>query len=318
MKKLKLKNEKDLLMFTTPNATMQASAALTGFAALFVLTSISTSFAAEGLEPRTGITVSVAKTAKVCFADTIAVTGLLIPKEEAFVRPERDGLQISQVLVDEGELVTTGQALIRLTQLDAPAGTAPITLTSPVAGKVRRVTATVGTMASMRAEPLVQIISQGEIELQADVLSRDLGKLAAGQKAKISVVGFGPMTGQVRLRAPTIDPMTQLAQIRLSLSDSTRVNVGAFARADIVVGQSCGISVPMSAVLYGRDGAVVQVVRDNRIETRKVKTGLSSAGDVEIREGIAEGETIILRAGAFLRESDRVRPILLERTSAQK
>jgi multidrug efflux pump subunit AcrA (membrane-fusion protein) len=314
-----LKNEKDLLMFTTPDTTKRASAALTGFAALFVLASISTSFAAEGLEPRTGITVSVAKTAKVCFADTIAVTGLLIPKEEAFVRPEREGLQISQVLVDEGELVTTGQALIRLAQLDAPAGTAPITLTAPVAGKVRRVAATVGTMASVRAEPLVQIISQGEIELQADVLSRDLGKLAAGQKAKISVVGVvGPMTGQVRLRAPTIDPMTQLAQIRLSLSDSQHVNVGAFARADIVVGQSCGIAVPMSAVLYGRDGAVVQVVRDNRIETRKVKIGLSSGGDVEIREGIAEGETIILRAGAFLRESDRVRPILLERTSAQK
>ena len=82
------------------------------------------------------------------------------------------------------------------------------------------------------------------------------------------------MDGQVRLRAPTIDPMTQLAQIRLSLADSQRVNVGAFARADIIVGQSCGVAVPMSAVLYGRDGAVVQVVRDNRIETRKVKIGL--------------------------------------------
>ena len=74
----------------------------------------------------------------------------------------------------------------------------------------------------------------------------------------------------------------------------------------------------MSAVLYGRDGAVVQVVRDNRIETRKVKIGLYAGGDVEIREGVAEGETIILRAGAFLRESDRVRPILLEQTTARK
>ncbi len=306
-------------MFTLPRTTRPATAALTGLAAMFMLASPSLSFAAEGLEPRTGITVSVAKTAKACFADTITVTGLLIPKEEAFVRPEQEGLQISQVLVDEGELVTSGQALIRLVQLGAPAGTAPITLTAPVAGKVRRVTATVGTMASMKAEPLVQIISQGEIELLADVLSRDLGKLAAGQPAKISVVGVGPMTGQVRLRAPTVDPMTQLAQIRVSLSDSMRVNVGAFARADIVVGQSCGVAVPMSAVLYGRDGAVVQVVRDNRIETRKVKVGLSAGGDVEIREGIAEGETIIVRAGAFLRESDRVRPILLERTtSAQK
>lgn len=276
------------------------------------------SFAADGLEPRTGITVSVAKTAKTCFADTITVTGILIPKEEAFVRPEREGLQISQVLVEEGEFVPAGQPLIRLVQPDAPAGTAPTTLTAPVAGKVQRIAATVGTLASVRAEPLVQIISQGQIELQADVLSRDIGKIAPGQKAKVSVVGVGPMDGQVRLRAPTIDPMTQLAQIRLSLADSQRVNVGAFARADITVGQSCGVAVPMSAVLYGRDGAVVQVVRDNRIETRKVKIGLYAGGDVEIREGVAEGETIILRAGAFLRESDRVRPILLEQTTARK
>ena len=286
--------------------------------AAFLLGLTSIAIAAEGLEPRTGITVSVAKTAKACFPDTITVTGVLIPKEEALVRPEREGLQISQVLVDEGELVPAGQPLIRLVQPDAPAGTAPITLTAPVAGKVRKVSATVGTMASMRAEPLVQIISQGEIELLANALSKDLGRLAPGQKAKISVVGVGPMAGQVRFRAPTVDPMTQLAQIRLSLADSQRVNVGAFARADIVLGQSCGIAVPMSAVLYGRDGAVVQVVRDNRIETRKVKVGLSSGGDVEIREGIAEGATIIIRAGAFLRESDRVRPILLEQTSAKK
>jgi multidrug efflux pump subunit AcrA (membrane-fusion protein) len=315
---LNSENEKDLLMCIVPCLVKSAATAPVGLAIALMLTFAPASFAAEGLEPRTGITVSVAKTAKTCFADTITVTGVLIPKEEAFVRPEREGLRISQVLVNDGELVTTGQALVRLVQPEAPAGTAPITLTAPVAGKVRRVAATVGTLASMRAEPLVQIISQGEIELQADVLSKDLGKLAPGQKAKVSVVGVGPMNGQVRLRAPTIDPMTQLAQIRLSLADSQRVNVGAFARAEIIVGQSCGVAVPMSAVLYGRDGAVVQVVRDNRVETRRVKVGLSAGGDVEIREGVAEGETIIVRAGAFLRESDRVRPILLEQTTAKK
>jgi multidrug efflux pump subunit AcrA (membrane-fusion protein) len=292
--------------------------AIAGVAAALMLMAPTTTFAAEGLEPRTGITVSVAKTAKACFSDTIAVTGLLVPKEEVFIRPEREGMQISQVLVEEGTLVPAGQALIKLTAFDQQGGATPVTLSSPVAGKVQRVSAQAGTLASAHTEPLVQIIKEGEIELQADVLAKDLGKLTGGQKAKISVVGIGPMTGQVRLRAPTVDPMTQLAQIRVSLSDSQKVNVGAFARADIVVGESCGVAVPMSAILYGRDGAVVQVVRDNRVETRKVKTGLYSSGDVEIREGIAEGDTVIVRAGAFLRESDRVRPVLLEQTSAKK
>jgi hypothetical protein len=55
---------------------------------------------------------------------------------------------------------------------------------------------------------------------------------------------------------------------------------------------------------------VVQVVRRDRIETRRVDTGLMSAGQVEIREGVAEGDIVVARAGALLREGDPVRPIM--------
>ncbi|MGZ5895364.1 MAG: efflux RND transporter periplasmic adaptor subunit, partial [Xanthobacteraceae bacterium] len=131
-------------------------------------------------------------------------------------------------------------------------------------------------------------------------------------QAKISVVGLGDVTGQVRWRASSVDPMTQLAQIRVAIADSQRLRVGTFGRAVITVGQSCGVSVPMSAVLYGQDGAVVQAVRDNRVETRKVTIGLYSSSDAEIRQGVAEGDVIVSRAGAFLREGDRVRPVLTD------
>jgi HlyD family secretion protein len=62
--------------------------------------------------------------------------------------------------------------------------------------------------------------------------------------------------------------------------------------------------------MYGPEGAVVQSVREERVETRRVQVGLFSLGDVEVREGLNEGDTIVVRAGAFLREGDRVRPIV--------
>jgi multidrug efflux pump subunit AcrA (membrane-fusion protein) len=65
----------------------------------------------------------------------------------------------------------------------------------------------------------------------------------------------------------------------------------------------------LSAVLYGPEGAVVQVVRDDRIETRRVRVGLLSGGKAEIREGLSEGDQVVARAGTFLREGDRVRPM---------
>jgi HlyD family secretion protein len=281
-------------------------------AALLALVAIAPpAFAAEGLAPMAGAsTVTVMKVAKTCFPDTVALTGVLVPKEDVFVRPEREGMLVSQVLVEEGDRVTSGQALVRLTQPEAPAGAAATTLNAPAAGVVRRIAATVGTLASGRAEPLVQIIAGGEIELQADALPKQLAKLAPGQKAAVSVVGVpGEVAGQVRQRSPMLDPMTQLAPVRVSVATTPSLHVGAFARALITVGQSCGVAVPMSAVLYGRDGPVVQAVRDNRIESRAVQVGLFSSTDAEIRQGIVEGDIIVARAGAFLREGDRVRPV---------
>jgi len=65
-------------------------------------------------------------------------------------------------------------------------------------------------------------------------------------------------------------------------------------------------------VLYGTDGAIVQVVRDGRIETHRVALGLQAGETIEAREGINEGDMVVARAGSFVREGDRVRPILVD------
>jgi len=62
-------------------------------------------------------------------------------------------------------------------------------------------------------------------------------------------------------------------------------------------------------VQYGSAGTVVQVVRRARIETKRVEVGLMSGGQIEIRDGLNEGEDVVARAGALLREGDPVRPV---------
>src|SRR5258708_21399584 len=61
-----------------------------------------------------GAAVTVLKAAKACFSDIVEVSGILIPREETFVRPERQGLKVAEVLADAGEVVTAGQPLARL------------------------------------------------------------------------------------------------------------------------------------------------------------------------------------------------------------
>jgi RND family efflux transporter MFP subunit len=166
-------------------------------------------------------------------------------------------------------------------------------------------------MASARADPMFQIIAHGEYELAAQLSAKQLVGVSTGQTAKITVLGVGEVTGRVRLIPATVDAMTQLAEVRIFIGRDKRLRSGAFARGLIVTGQRCGVAIPMSAILYSQDSAIVAVVVGNeRIETRQISVGLLAEGDVEIREGLKEGDLIVVRAGSFVREGDRVRPVL--------
>src|SRR6202012_4919062 len=96
----------------------------------------------------------------------------------------------------------------------------------------------------------------------------------------------------------------------LAINSNPRLLVNSSGRAMIKTGESCGVSVPLTAVLYTNARPVVQVVRRERVETRRVEVGLMSGAEVEIRDGLAEGDMVVVRAGALLREGDLVRPVV--------
>src|SRR5437763_252072 len=107
---------------------------------------------------------------------------MLVPREEVSVRPEREGLQISQVLVDAGETVTSGQVLARLVPPDAqPNSPQALPVQSPVGGIILKIDAIIGTTASARAAPLFQIVARGVFELLGGLPAKQLSKLWAGR-----------------------------------------------------------------------------------------------------------------------------------------
>jgi multidrug efflux pump subunit AcrA (membrane-fusion protein) len=296
--------------------------ALIKFVALLSLLLLAPTLSFGAKKPRPpavpgGAPVTVSRAAKACFTDTLAMTGVLQPRSLVQVRPDQEGLQITQVKVEPGDSVTAGQALAQLARPEGqPAAAA--TVTAPVAGTILHRTAIIGTTASARAQPLFEIIPKGELEVSAEVSAKDLARVAPGQKAKVKVIGAGEFPGSVRLVSPAVDPATQQGEVRVFVGADPALRTGAFARATVTLGESCGVAIPLSAILYGDEGAVVQVVRDDHIETRTVATGLASDGRVQIGKGLAEGDLVVLRAGAFLRDGDPVRPIPAGEATAVK
>jgi RND family efflux transporter MFP subunit len=180
---------------------------------------------------------------------------------------------------------------------------------APADGIVSRRMARVGGYAAGAAEPMFRIVAKGEVELDAEVVETRLGAIGVGQKARVEVAGLGEVDGTVRLVSPEVDKATRLGRVRIFLGDNPGLRVGAFARATIATATSSGLAVPASAVLYGPHGPTVQAVRGNRVETRAIRTGLAANALVEVREGLADGDLVVARAGTFLRDGETVRPV---------
>jgi multidrug efflux pump subunit AcrA (membrane-fusion protein) len=264
--------------------------------------------AAGSVTAAEGVAVAVAKATNACFSDQVRVSGFVVPRKEAVVIADSDG-RVTEVLVREGDVVADNQELIRVTGAGGSK-----TLRAPAAGLVTELRTATGAPASPLAGPMARIAVGNELEIDAEVPSLNALKVGPGASARI-VRDHGPdLTGTVRLAAPQIDRKTQFGHVRIAVADGRSLKLGMFVRVTIDARRSCGVSIPRSAI----DHSTVQVVKDNVVETRKVKVGLVSDSQIEILDGIREGETVIADAGTSLQDGDRVQPTMTDASDRSK
>ena len=181
---------------------------------------------------------------------------------------------------------------------------------SPVSGLITARNAQIGALASAQGQPMFVLIRDGALELRADLSESDLPRVQAGQTATITLAaGASPLTGKVTLVEPSIDLATRLGRARITLDTSDQVRAGMFAEADILVTSRTAIAVPVTAV--GSEGVetTVMVVKDGVVHRTVITTGIRDGGWVEVLTGLAEGDQIVAKAGAFVTDGDKINPI---------
>jgi HlyD family secretion protein len=190
---------------------------------------------------------------------------------------------------------------------------------SPVAGVVSARTAKIGAIASGSASPLFTVIRDGAIELKADVSEDTILKLKPGLKAKVSLAGgAATLTGTIRLVEPTLDPQSRLGRVYIGFDEPERARAGMFASADIVVEEKQGIVLPLSAITTADGKTVARKVENGVVRLVPVETGIQDGQGIEIVRGLAAGDEVVAKAGAYVRDGDRINPVKGEQASATK
>lgn len=181
---------------------------------------------------------------------------------------------------------------------------------APVGGEITHRNAVVGAVASAAGQPMFTMIRDGALELSADVAEIDLIRVASGQPVRMVAVGSPePLVGSVRLVEPTIDTATRLGRARITIDTPDNVRAGMFMDAEILVAERETVAVPVTAVGSSVGGSTVMKVVDGTVSRVLVKTGIRDGGWVEVVEGLAPGDTVVTKAGAFVRDGDRINPV---------
>jgi HlyD family secretion protein len=181
---------------------------------------------------------------------------------------------------------------------------------APFAGEIIARNAQLGAIATAAGQPMFVLIRDSALELRADVAESDLMRLAPGQTASLTLAGSAtPLTGRVRLVEPSIDTTTRLARARISLDDASQVRSGMFVEAEILVVERETIAVPVTAVGAASDGATVMKVTDGTVTRTPVSLGIRDGGWVEVLSGLHEGDSVVTKAGSFVRDGDMITPV---------
>lgn len=211
------------------------------------------------------------------------------------------------------QAVTVGEADIKVVEsqiADIDLNLARTDVKAPFGGLVASRNAKIGAIAAGAGEPLFTIIRDGQIELVADISETDVLRITVGQKAIVKVAGAKePLNGSVRLISPTVDATTRLAAVHIAIDDDERARAGMYGSAEIVIDQQEGIALPLSAVNTDKDGSTVRVVNDGVVKQVKIETGIQDGAYVQVTNGIGGSDEVVAKAGAFVRDGDRINPV---------
>jgi RND family efflux transporter MFP subunit len=194
---------------------------------------------------------------------------------------------------------------------------------APFDGTVLRKDAEVGEIVapasaggSLTRTSIVTMADLATLEVEVDVNEAYIAQILNGQPARITLDAYPDTSfaGRVRQVVPTADRQKATVLVKVSILDrDPRIlpEMGAkvvFLREpDPAHAAPRRVLVPEAAIVRAGGATSVWVIEGDRVAARSVTLGAGRGTDLEVRDGLAGGERVVLRPPAGLKPGARVR-----------
>ena len=181
------------------------------------------------------------------------------------------------------------------------------TVRSTISGVVAEVNVNPGDMAG--ASYVARVVDINQVKLVANVTETVLGSLQQGMELQVQIdsASAEPYTGRVSAM-PVAANATMTYPVEITIDNPNHeIMAGMFAEVSVVREQSAAdnLIVPKSAV--NNDSQVYVVDAQNIAHQRQVETGLSDDNNIEILQGLNDGDLVVTVGAYLLSEGAEVR-----------
>ncbi|MTD96375.1 efflux RND transporter periplasmic adaptor subunit [Hyphomicrobium sp. xq] len=220
------------------------------------------------------------------------------------------GVMSQQTIEQRETLVKTTTAKLasaRAILAETKSKLAQTEIVAPTNAIVATRSATLGQVVQTGTE-LFRLIQDGRIEVNALVPEADIFKIRPQQSAHVIDPMGRVSPASVRLVAPVVDANSRLGTVRVALPAATELKPGMFVRVEIEAGGTAALTVSLKALVW-RDGkaAVFTVSDDGTAVLKTITVGRKTSSAVEVVQGLAAGERIVVEGAGLLIDGEKVR-----------
>lgn len=162
----------------------------------------------------------------------------------------------------------------------------------------------VGTYVS-KGDDIVRLDALGTLKLEVPIPETALPLVRVGQPVTLTVDALPgrSFSGKVHAIDPAVDPVSRNVRVRARIANPRgELKPGMFARVSADLGgKTRTILLPEQVIVPRPDGNYVFLAVDGKAELRKVTLGKREPGRVEIVDGVAVGDTVVLDGQIKLR-----------------
>ncbi|HUW40299.1 MAG TPA: efflux RND transporter periplasmic adaptor subunit [Rectinemataceae bacterium] len=272
--------------------------------------------AADPADPgQTAFAVATATAQKGRISDYLAESGDIIPASSVDAYPDIAG-KVTRILVDLGSRVRRDQALVEVDPSRPGMSYVPSQVKSPIAGMVVSIPVEVGGTVAPGVS-VARIASTDSLELRCYVAERFVSKMRLGLPAELSLEAYPgrAFRAVVRELSPVLDPVSRTLEVKLAVADAGGVlKSGMFAKVKIYTEERSGVVVvPQEAVVRRLGESFAFVVVDDPskpgsaiVRKRSVESGLLVDDHLEVIDGLAPGDQVVVRGQTLLDDGAKV------------